>query len=71
MKILLTLKFIKMKTLKLFNAVTAKPSTDKPFVSEDGFIIEPDALWAKDKILAYYKKEKLDGNDLNKTFHKS
>ena len=60
-----------MKTLKLFNAVIAKPSNDKPFVSEDGFIIEPDALWAKDKILAYYKKEKLSGNDLNKTFHKS
>jgi hypothetical protein len=60
-----------MKTLKLFNAVIAKPSNEKPFVSEDGFIIEPDALWAKDKILAYYKKEKLDGNDLNKTFHKS
>jgi hypothetical protein len=60
-----------MKTLKLFNAVTAKPSNEKPFVSEDGFIIEPNALWAKDKILAYYEKEKLSGNDLNKTFHKS
>ena len=60
-----------MKTLKLFNAVVAKPSNEKPFVSEEGFIIEPNALWAKDQILAYYQKEKLNGNDLNKTFHKS
>lgn len=60
-----------MKTLSLFNAVVAKPSTEKPFLSEDGFIIEPGALWAKDRILDYYKKEKLDGESLNKTFHKS
>ena len=68
-----------MKTLKLFNAVIAKSpyeygfnENEKPFVSEDqGFIIEPNALWAKDEILRYYLKEKLNGNDLNKTFHKS
>ena len=60
-----------MKTLKLFNAVIAKPSNDKPFVSEDGFIIEPNALWAKDQITKFYEVEKLTGNDLNKTFHKS
>lgn len=62
-----------MKTLKLFNAVVAKKSkaNNKPFVSEDGFIIESDALWAKNKIVQYYAKEKLSGNDLNKTFHKS
>jgi hypothetical protein len=60
-----------MKTLKLFNAVIAKPSNEQPFVSEEGFIMEPNALWAKDKILSYYQKEKLNGNDLNKTFHKS
>ena len=61
-----------MKTLKLFNAVVVKNTTDKtPFVSNEGFVIEPQALWAKDKILEYYLKEKLTGNDLNKTFHKS
>lgn len=60
-----------MKTLKLFNAVIARQSSEKPFVSEDGFIIEPNALWAKDRILDYYLREKLNGNDLNKTFHKS
>jgi len=61
-----------MKTLKLFNAVLAKPSKDaNPFISEDGFIIAPQAIWAKDRIIEFYLKEKLDGNDLNKTFHKS
>jgi len=60
-----------MRTLKLFNAVLAKESDEKPFVSEDGFIIEPDAVWAKKEIISYYSKEKLNGNDLNKTFHKS
>lgn len=60
-----------MKTLKLFNAVIAQQSLSEPFVSEEGFIIEPNALWAKDRILDYYLREKLNGNDLNKTFHKS
>jgi len=60
-----------MKTLKLFNAVIAQQSSAKPFVSEEGFVIEPSALWAKDRILDFYLREKLNGNDLNKTFHKS
>ncbi|NIF06825.1 hypothetical protein F3J23_15365 [Chryseobacterium sp. Tr-659] len=60
-----------MKTLQLFNAVLAKRSDEKPFVSDDGFVIESDALWAKKEIISYYSKEKLNGNDLNKTFHKS
>ena len=63
-----------MKTLKLFNAVVAKPATKKgasPYVSEDGYVIEPKALWAQDRIVAFYKKEALNGRDLNKTFHKS
>lgn len=60
-----------MKTLKLFNAVIAKSSKENPFVSEQGFIIESGALWAKDRILEFYKNETLNGNDLNKTFHKS
>jgi len=61
-----------MKTLKLFNAVLAKPSEEvNPFISEEGFIIAPQAMWAKSRITKFYLKEKLDGNDLNKTFHKS
>jgi len=60
-----------MKTLELFNAVIAKPSKGMTFVSEEGYIIEKDALWAKDKIVAFYNAQKLSGNDLNKTFHKS
>jgi len=62
---------VTMKTLKLFNAVLAKATNAKLFISEDGFVIEPSAVWAKDRILDYYRKEKLSGNDLNKTFHKS
>jgi hypothetical protein len=60
-----------MKTLKLFNAVLAKESKAEPFISDQGFIIEPNSLWAKDQIINYYQKEQLSGNDLNKTFHKS
>ena len=60
-----------MKTLKLFNAVLAKESNVSPFVSKDGFIIESNALWAKKQITSYFKKEKLDGYGLNKSFHKS
>lgn len=60
-----------MKTLKLFNAVLAKESDAGLFISQDGFIIEPHAMWAKKEIISYYAKEKLNGNDLNKTFHKS
>jgi len=60
-----------MKTLKLFNAVIAKKENAKPFTSELGFIIEPNAVWAKQRIIDYYTRESLNGNDLNKTFHKS
>lgn len=62
-----------MKTLKLFNAVLAKKSKKdkKAFISDDGYVISPKALWAKNNIIKYYRKEKLNGNDLNKTFHKS
>lgn len=60
-----------MKTLKLFNAVVAKASNEKAFVSGQGYIIESGALWAKEEIIRFYKDEKLDGFGLNKTFHKS
>lgn len=38
---------------------------------EYGYIIEPNAMWAKDRIIAYYAEQRLSGNDLNKTFYKS
>ena len=65
-----------MKTLKFFNAVVELKKFNelvgsKPFISEDGYVIVPGALWAKDRIINYYNQEKLNGNDLNKTFHKS
>jgi len=65
------LNYIKMKTLKLFNAVLSKSSKATPFISDQGFIIEPNAIWAKDQIIDFYTREQLNGNDLNKTFHKS
>ena len=60
-----------MNTLKLFNAVIEKPSNEDIFISEEGYIIEPGALWAKDKIVDFYNQQKLSGEELNKTFHKS
>lgn len=60
-----------MKTLKLFNSVTLKETNEKPFVSEQGYVIESSALWAKEEIIHFYKNENLDGFGLNKTFHKS
>lgn len=60
-----------MKTLKLFNSVLLKETDEKAFVSEQGFVIEPGALWAKKEIINFYKNEKLDGYGLNQTFHKS
>jgi hypothetical protein len=62
-----------MKTLKLFNGVLAKKNkTIEPFVSnEEGIIIEADAVWALKNICAWYKEQRLSGNNLNKTFHKS
>jgi hypothetical protein len=59
-----------MKTLKLFNAVTRK-NNGEIFVSEDGYVIDGGAVWAKNQIVEFYRQEKLSGNDLNKTFHKS
>lgn len=60
-----------MKTLKLFNAVLHKDTNSKPFISKEGFIISSCAIWCKDEIVRHLLNEKLSGNDLNKTFHKS
>lgn len=70
--ILLTyLILTKVKTLKLFNAVIAKPSDQKTFVSKEGYVIESGAMWARNAIVRFLKNENLDGHGLNKTFHKS
>ena len=61
-----------MKTLKLFDAVIAKDGiNNKPYISKEGFIIESRAVWDKEQILEFYKNQRLNGNDLNKTFYKS
>jgi len=60
-----------MLTLKLFGAVLKKESNELPYVSEDGYVIAPEALWARDRIIRYYREQKLTGNELNATFHKS
>jgi hypothetical protein len=60
-----------MISLRLFNAVLRKESSEDCYVSVHGYVIESGALWAKDRITSYYAHEKLNGNDLNKTFHKS
>jgi hypothetical protein len=61
-----------MKTLELFNAVLSKESNKKPSINEDyGIIIDSNATWAEDRILNYCKNNILNGQDLNKTFHKS
>lgn len=46
-----------MKTLQLFNAVLARKSDEKPFISDNGFIIESDAVWAKKKLFPITPKK--------------
>lgn len=61
-----------MKTLKHFNAVLVKESNEDPYLNNElGIIIDSNALWDIHRITDFYLKEKLSGNDLNKTFHKS
>lgn len=62
-----------MKSLILFNSVISngKEKEEQPEILSSGFIIEPGAVWAKKEILKYISSEYLNGNDLNKTFHKS
>ena len=44
-----------MKTLKLFNAVIAKSSSAKPLINESGYIIQPEAIWAANRIVDFYE----------------
>lgn len=61
-------------TLKLFNAVPQRSNSaaSKAHVDLDnGIIIAPNACWAKDDIVAFVNQQKLSGNELNKTWHKT
>ena len=59
------------KSLKLFSAVLAKNTDFKPTFTSDGIVIAPNAMWAKDAILNFIAENRLNGIQLNKTFHKS
>lgn len=58
-------------TLELFNAVPSKGSEGVTVDVDNGVIITTEASWATPQIKEYYKQNRLSGNDLNKTFHKS
>jgi hypothetical protein len=60
-----------MRSLELFNAVEHKDNNHSIFISEDGYIIEKGAMWAKNDIINYLNSNTLNGDGLNKTFHKS
>ena len=61
-----------MKTLKLFNAVLKKESDALPItLISQGIIIEPGATHLVKEISDYYIDNQLNGDDLNKSFHKS
>ena len=64
-----------MRSLKLFNAVVADtpPYFEQQIIDTlpMGFIIAPEAAHLADEIIAFYRKEQLDGRAINQTFHKS
>lgn len=63
-----------MKTIKLFNAVINKKSNKEgefKFLPKYGVILDPKASLQSSKIEKYLSKLLLDGEKLNKTFHKS
>lgn len=62
-----------MKTLELFNAVVSSSDKKaKPYINTElGIFVMPEALDSLEDILNYYNNNKLSGNDLNKSFHKS
>lgn len=62
-----------MNTLKLFSGVLAQKTDVKlPVILEEyGVLIMPEALHLKKEIENYFRYQKLSGNQLNATFHKS
>ena len=66
------MKDVNKTLVKLFNAVlSCKNCNDYVIDHENGVVLDGYASWAKKIVSSYYKKERLNGNDLNKTFHKS
>ncbi len=59
------------KIFNLFNCVPKGNDSDICINYEYGFVIENGGAWAEEEISSFFKKSKLSGNDLNKTFHKS
>lgn len=59
--------------LSLFNVVEAKQTKhSEPLVDvKNGVIVMPNAVWAHPQIKSFFNSQRLNGNDLNKTFHKS
>lgn len=60
-----------MKTLQLFNCVTAKPKGEYKILPEYGIVIEPSASHAVTAIKKFLDSQRLNGQQLNQTFHKS
>lgn len=58
--------------LELFDCVLdTNTSSDLVINTTQGYIISPSAVYAKSSIEEFYKNKELNGEQLNKTFHKS
>lgn len=62
---------VNQKTLELFNAVVANPSHQPLFIEEYGVIIDKTATRSQGDISKFLMDKALNGEQLNKTFHKS
>jgi len=58
-------------TLELFNGALAHKQGNLVIDYQNGLIIEGGVASYAKEIKAFYERERLNGNDLNKTFHKS
>ena len=58
-------------SLKLFNTVVSKENSTPQFISSHGVFVDSSASWAISDIKSHLKSLKLNGTELNKTFHKS
>ena len=65
------LRTLNIKSLKLFNGVLQKGIANLVVDYNHGVVIEGGAVWAKEDIDDYLNQSALDGEALNKTFHKS
>lgn len=60
-----------MLSLKLFNAVLKNGDSDPVVDLENGLLVGRGGAYAVPEITKYYNRKRLDGLQLNKTFHKS